>query len=83
MSNFTDRKITNEMKRNGILKFFNLPSQYGFVIDEESGKEYFFAGSEVRTAISKGDKVEYELGNNKNGPCALKVGRCGQSEEDK
>ncbi len=45
----------------GTVKFFNGAKGFGFVIDEESKKEYFVHVSGLIDEIKEGDEVEFEL----------------------
>lgn len=57
----------------GTVKFFNTSKGFGF-IQQDQGDDIFFHISEIEGAEPKdGDKVEYEVGEGKKGPCALKV----------
>ena len=58
---------------NGTVKFFNSNKGFGFITREE-GKDLFFHISEVQGQEPKdGDKVEFEVGEGKKGPCANAV----------
>ena len=58
----------------GTVKFFNASKGFGFII-QESGGELFFHISEVQGGQEPqdGDKVEFEVGEGKKGPCAVGV----------
>ncbi|MEZ4871625.1 MAG: cold-shock protein [Bdellovibrionales bacterium] len=57
----------------GIVKFFSSSKGFGF-ITPESGEELFFHISEIQGREPRdGDKVKFEIGNGKKGPCAVQV----------
>lgn len=58
----------------GTVKFFNASKGFGFII-QESGDDLFFHISEVQGGQEPqdGDKVEFEVGQGKKGPCAVGV----------
>ena len=57
----------------GTVKFFNNAKGFGFVIDEESKKEYFVHVSGLIDEIKEGDEVEFELAEGKKGLNAVDV----------
>ena len=57
----------------GTVKFFNDAKGFGFVIDEESKKEYFVHVSGLIDEIKEGDEVEFELSEGKKGLNAVDV----------
>ncbi|MBT4761102.1 MAG: cold-shock protein [Bdellovibrionaceae bacterium] len=57
----------------GTVKFFNGSKGFGF-ITPESGDDLFFHISEIQgNEPQDGDKVEFEVGEGKKGPCAMNV----------
>lgn len=57
----------------GTVKFFNASKGFGF-ITRDSGDDLFFHISEVKGQEPQdGDKVEFEVGQGKKGPCAIGV----------
>ena len=59
--------------QKGIVKFFNASKGFGF-IKQESGQDLFFHVSEMNGVEPKdGDNVEFEIGQGRKGPCAIKV----------
>ena len=59
--------------RTGTVKFFNTTKGFGFITPED-GKDIFFHISEVQGSEPRdGDKVEFEVGEGRKGPCAVRV----------
>jgi CspA family cold shock protein len=57
----------------GTVKFFNGSKGFGF-ITPDSGDDLFFHVSEIQgSEPNDGDKVEFEVGDGKKGPCAVSV----------
>ena len=60
----------------GTVKFFNEDKGFGFISPDNGGKDLFVHSSAiVNGPITKDDKVEFEIGEGKKGPCAEKVSR--------
>jgi len=57
----------------GTVKFFNDSKGFGFIVDEESKKEYFVHVSGLIDEIHEGDNVEFELAEGKKGLNAVNV----------
>ena len=57
----------------GTVKFFNDAKGFGFIIDDESKKEYFVHVSGLIDEIREGDEVEFELKEGKKGLNAADV----------
>lgn len=61
--------------QTGTVKFFNHDKGFGFITQEE-GQELFFHFSEIRgNEPTDGEKVQYEVGEGRKGPCAINVTR--------
>lgn len=75
---YVNNDITNFSKEvidmsSGTVKFFNGEKGFGF-ITPDSGADLFFHISEVQGQQPRdGDKVEFEVGQGKKGPCAVSV----------
>ena len=57
----------------GTVKFFNDAKGFGFVIDDETKKEYFVHVSGLIDEVREGDEVEFELKEGKKGLNAVDV----------
>ncbi len=57
----------------GTVKFFNEAKGFGFIIDEETNKEYFVHVTGLVDRINEGDNVEFELKEGKKGLNAFNV----------
>ncbi|MFD2824572.1 cold-shock protein [Lacinutrix iliipiscaria] len=57
----------------GTVKFFNDSKGFGFITEEESGKEHFVHISGLIDEIREGDVVEFELTEGKKGMNAVNV----------
>ncbi len=58
---------------NGTVKFFNESKGYGFIKDDESGKEYFVHVSGLVDEIRENDEVTYEVEEGRKGLNAVNV----------
>ena len=57
----------------GTVKWFDSNKGYGFIA-QENGKDLFVHHSEVQGGrLDDGQRVEFEVGEGKKGPCAIKV----------
>ena len=57
----------------GTVKFFNDSKGFGFITEEESGKEHFVHISGLIDEVREGDVVEFELTEGKKGMNAVNV----------
>ena len=60
--------------RTGTVKFFNESKGYGFITDEETGKDIFVHASGINAEeLREGDRVSYEEEEGRKGKDAAKV----------
>ena len=57
----------------GKVKFFNEAKGFGFIVDEQSGKDIFVHSSGLVDKISENDSVQFEVEKGKKGLNAVKV----------
>lgn len=57
----------------GVVKFFNVGRLYGFITDDETGKDYFCHNNGLTSHVKKGDKVTFELATCPKGEEAINV----------
>ena len=57
----------------GVVKFFNETKGFGFIIDEESKKEYFVHVSGLVDKIKEHDEVEFNIEEGRKGLNAVNV----------
>ena len=61
----------------GTVKWFNAGKGYGFITPEDGGDDLFVHHSEIKTegyaSLDEGQKVSFEIGEGKKGPCATDV----------
>ena len=57
----------------GTVKFFNGSKGYGFIIDDETKKEYFVHVSGLIDDVNEGDAVTFDLQEGRKGLNAVEV----------
>ena len=61
----------------GTVKWFNSNKGFGFIKPDDGGKDLFVHHSDVNATgyatLDEGQKVEYEIGEGRKGPCAKNV----------
>lgn len=61
----------------GIVKWFNASKGFGFIVPDDGGDDLFVHYSEIKASgyasLDEGQKVEFEIGEGKKGPCATNV----------
>ncbi len=66
-----------EQVAKGTVKWFNADKGFGFIAPDEGGDDLFVHHSEVRTqgyaSLNEGQKVEFQVGQGRKGPCATNV----------
>jgi cold shock protein len=64
----------------GKVKWFNASKGFGFISPDEGGEDLFVHHSEIKTngyaTLDEGQKVQFEVGKGKKGPCATNVTPC-------
>ena len=59
--------------KKGTVKFFNETKGFGFIVEDDTNKEYFVHVTGLIDEIREGDVVEFELKEGKKGPNADNV----------
>ena len=58
----------------GTVKWFNSEKGFGFIKPDDGDKDLFVHHSETKgQTLNDGDKVEFEVGEGRKGPCAIDV----------
>jgi len=62
---------------SGTVKWFNASKGFGFIAPDDGGDDLFVHHSEIQTqgyaSLDEGQKVTYEIGEGRKGPCATVV----------
>lgn len=59
----------------GTIKFFNTEKGFGFITDDETGKDVFVHKTNLKQNVREDDKVSYEVENGPKGLNAINVER--------
>ena len=59
--------------KKGKVKFFNNEKGFGFIKDEESGKDVFVHKSNLNGTIWEDDQVSFDIEDTDRGPSAINV----------
>jgi CspA family cold shock protein len=61
----------------GTVKWFNGKKGFGFITPDDAGEDLFVHHSEIKmngyATLEEGQRVEFEIGQGKKGPCATNV----------
>ena len=57
----------------GTVKFFNETTGFGFIVDDETSKEYFVHVTGLVDKVKENDQVEFELEEGRRGLNAINV----------
>lgn len=58
----------------GTVKFFNDAKGFGFITDEQSGKDVFVHANDLKgLKITESDKVSFDTADGKKGPMAVNI----------
>jgi CspA family cold shock protein len=64
----------------GTVKWFNASKGFGFISPDDGGDDLFVHHSEIKAdgyaSLDEGQKVKFEVGEGKKGPCATDVTPC-------
>ena len=61
----------------GTVKWFNVKKRFGSITPDDGGEDLFVHHSEIKmdgyATLDEGQKVQFEIGEGKKGPCATNV----------
>ena len=60
-------------KLKGSVKFYSSSKGFGFLIEEQTKKEYFMHVTNMLDEVNENDEVTFDLIDGKKGPCAANV----------
>lgn len=60
-------------KLKGSVKFYSPDKGFGFLIEEQTKKEYFMHVTNMLDEVNENDEVTFDLIDGKKGPCAANV----------
>jgi len=66
-------KKNSKTQHSGKVKFFDAKKGFGFIIDDNEQREYFFHVTALVDAVNKGDEVTYIVGPGKKGDAAFSI----------
>lgn len=61
--------------KTGVVKFFNTEKGFGFIKDDETGKDVFVHKTGLVDNVREDDRVTYEMEDGRKGPNAVNVQR--------
>jgi cold shock CspA family protein len=62
-----------EVKRTGVVSFFNQDKGFGFILDSETRMRIFFHVNNLTVPVNENDKVSFRLEKSPKGPVAMDV----------
>lgn len=57
----------------GKVKFFNAKNKFGFITEQENGREYYVHIKDLIDPVMEGDEVIFDVEERKRGPVAVLV----------
>lgn len=59
--------------KTGTVKFFNTAKGFGFIKDDETGKDIFVHTNDLKEKITENDKVQFDVAESQKGLNATNV----------